>query len=155
MRNKPNFFIVGSAKSATTSIYNYLEKHKSVFMSPIKEPNFFSKDIEFNSFRSEYKRDLRHNPTNVVINHSAWIDHDEKYYSLFSKANSEKVIGEGSVSYLFSKLAPLEIYKENKDSKVLIILRNPIDRAYSHYLMNLKLGYASRSFLYEIPESVT
>jgi hypothetical protein len=42
---KPNFFIVGAAKAGTTSLYYYLNQHPEIFLSPLKEPNYFSSDI--------------------------------------------------------------------------------------------------------------
>ena len=54
----PNFFIVGAAKSETTSLYNYLSEHPEIYMSPIKEPNFFGTDIDPTQFREDYKKTL-------------------------------------------------------------------------------------------------
>ena len=59
--DKANLFIVGAAKSGTTAIHNYLNKHSSVFLSPIKEVNYFCTDINLGDFRKSYKRKSTNN----------------------------------------------------------------------------------------------
>ena len=80
----------------------------------------------------------------------AFVENLEDYESLFSNVRNEKAIGESSISYLYSKVAAKEIFKFNPKAKIIIILRNPLERAFSHYLMDLKHGYASGSFIEEI-----
>jgi hypothetical protein len=55
----PNLFIVGAAKAGTTSLYQYLSQHPAVYMCPIKEPNFFAKDIQLEKVRPEIKERFR------------------------------------------------------------------------------------------------
>ena len=128
---KVDFFIVGAAKSGTTSLYNYLFKHPEVCMSSIKEPNFFSNKL-LNEQKMYYK-DIR-------------IDSIEKYHNLFNKNINNKICGEASVSYLFYDKIAKQIKKYNKNAKIIIMLRNPIERAFSHYLMDLRLGFVNESF---------
>ncbi len=127
----PNFFIVGAPKAGTTSLYYYLSEHPEVFMSPVKEPNFFSFE-EIEAQKLYYKE--------------KGIGDFKEYLNLFKGAKDEKVIGEASVSYLFYPKVPLKIKKLIPDAKIIIILRNPIERAYSHYLMDYKLGYINIPF---------
>ena len=54
----PTFFIVGAPKAGTTSLYNYLDQHPQVYMSPIKEPNFFSAEIRIEHFAPDLQRDM-------------------------------------------------------------------------------------------------
>ena len=117
----PNFFIVGAAKAGTTSFAHYIGSHPDVFMSPIKEPHYFSSDIDSRALR--------------IGSRSA-----AKYKSLFSGAAYARVIGEASTTYLFSSVAAERIYREAKHPRILILLRSPVERAYSHFLMDMKMG---------------
>ena len=124
---EPNFFIIGVSKAGTTSIYYYLKQHPEIFMSPIKEPNFLvckpSKSL--NVFPGCGPGD---------VESTIWIDNLEDYLALFSGSRHEKVLGEASLSYMYSDSACGNIKKNYPNAKVLAVLRNPIERAYSHYL---------------------
>jgi len=125
---KVNTFIVGAPKTGTTSLYYYLNQHTNVCMSSIKEPNFFSaKEVNSLFYKSQI------------------IDDINEYHKLFSQ-NKKQIIGEASVSYLFFNEVPNRIYKYNPKAKIIILLRNPIERALSHYLMDFRLGFCSENF---------
>ena len=125
-----DFFIVGAPKAGTTSLFHYLDEHPEIGMSSQKEPDYFSdKDIQD---RGMYYGKNR-------------IDTIEKYHALFDDTNS-KLKGEGSVSYLFYNNVPAKIKEYNPNAKIIIMLRNPIDRAFSHYLMDYRLGVVSNTF---------
>ena len=122
----PNFLIIGVQKAGTTSIYNYLRQHPQVYMSPIKETNFLEKDWE--------KVGREQNLYN-----SNGIDTWEKYCQLFADAKDEIALGEASPNYLFHYKSSLErILKYVPEAKLIAILRNPIERAYSDYLMHIR-----------------
>ena len=127
---KVDFFIVGAPKAGTTSLYHYLNEHSEIEMSSQKEPDFFS-DQSLQQQKLYYDKNR--------------IDTLEKYNSLFER---EDVIlrGDSSVSYLFYEDVPHKIITYNPDAKIIIMLRNPIDRAFSHYLMDYSLGLISESF---------
>jgi hypothetical protein len=127
---KVDFFIVGAPKAGTTSLYHYLNKHLEVEMSSQKEPDYFS-DYALQEQGMYYGKNR--------------IDTLDKYNNLFVNPQA-KLRGEGSVSYLFYDDVPNKIKKYNPDSKIIIMLRNPIDRAFSHYLMDYRLGLVSESF---------
>ena len=127
----PNFFIVGVPKSGTTSIYNYLKSHQEVFMSKKKEINFFSNQEILSQ--------------NLYYNNSV-CDSMENYLKHFINSENYKVVGEASVSYLFYQNVAEKIYKFNNEAKILIILRDPVMRAFSHYLMDYRLGYTKSGF---------
>lgn len=147
---KPNFFIVGAAKAGTTSLYNYLKQNNQIFFPEIKEPHFFFKEVQLNSFRDDFK--IR---TNKKENkHQAFITEEQVYLDIYKDVSDEVAIGDASASYLYSKVAPQEIFEFNNQSKILIILRQPIERAFSHYLMNLRMGFAKGSFKSEFIEDV-
>jgi len=102
---KPNLFIVGVARAGTTSWHSYLKQHPEVFMSEEQRPNYFGDN--------QHRNDEYYNT-------------EEKYLSLFKRVNGEKVIGESS--HLFPMLtAPKEIKEFNPNSKIIIILRNPVE----------------------------
>jgi len=130
--SKPNFFIVGTPKAGTTSLYYYLEEHPEIYMSPIKETNYFS-------FSEIGEQELYYPSDDYVTT-------PEAYEAQFTGVTTEKAIGEASVSYLFYPSTADKIKEFNPDSRIIIVLRNPVDRGFSHYLMDKRLGYVSLSF---------
>ncbi len=115
--NLPNLLIVGAAKSGTTSLHNYLKKHPEIFMSNHKEPHFLiNKEIGENRIPKAVK----------TLN---------EYSSLFDGSDTFKYRGESSAMYLqFPNIAIKNIKKYlEKNIKIIIMLRNPIDRAFSGY----------------------
>ena len=113
----PNLLIVGAAKSGTTSLHNYLNQHPDIFMCSPKEPHFLiNKEIGTKRI------------------HNGVIDLKD-YKSLFGEKDHLKYRGESSVMYLsFPDLAIKNIkHYLDDDVKIIIMLRNPIERAYSGY----------------------
>jgi hypothetical protein len=105
-RLKPNFFIIGAPKCATTSMAAWLAAHPYIFMSPKKEPHFFNTDE-----RQEVS-DL------------------EEYMRLFQDARRQHVaIGEASVWYLYSSVAVENILHFQPDAKFIVMVRNPLEMA--------------------------
>ncbi len=128
---KVDFFIVGAPKAGTTSLYHYLKKHPQIEMSLQKEPNYFSdKEIQIQGLYYSKNR----------------IDTEEKYNGLFNTQKKDVIFGEGSVSYLFYPTVAQDIKVYNPMAKIIIMLRNPVERAFSHYLMDYRLGLVSDSF---------
>ena len=124
-------FIVGAPKAGTTSLHYYLNEHPEILMSALKEPDFFShKEI--------LEQDLYYE--------NSKINTIEKYHNLFKEGKELKIFGDSSVSYLFYPEVSKRIKEYNSDSKIIIMLRNPIDRAFSHYLMDYRLGLINQSF---------
>jgi len=113
----PNLLIVGAAKSGTTSLHNYLKQHSDIFMSDHKEPHFF--------INNEIG-------TNRIPN---GISKYDDYIALFKNSESYKYRGESSTMYLqFPDISIKNINKYlNDDVKIIIMLRNPIERAFSGY----------------------
>ncbi|MGY8917438.1 MAG: sulfotransferase family protein [Flavobacteriales bacterium] len=128
---KVDFFIVGAPKAGTTSLYHYLNEHPEISMSSQKEPDYFS-DADIQNEGMYYGKNR--------------IDTIKKYHSLFDDNSESKLKGEASVSYLFYKNVPQKIKSYNPEAKIIIMLRDPIDRAFSHYLMDYRLGLVSDSF---------
>lgn len=149
----PNFFIVGAAKSGTTSLYEYLRQHPEVYMAPIKETHHFSTDLNPDAFRPNYARSL-----NKDI--SRWLQGDMKegifhafvrdwnqYMQLFRLVTDQKAIGEVTNSYLYSSEAAANIRRRFPHARIIMMLRNPAERAFSHYLMDLRIGYETADFM--------
>ena len=118
----PNFFILGAQKSATSTVHEWLLQHKEISLPIIKETHFFS-DIE------KYQKGLN------------W------YLNKFDKRNNFK--GEIDPSYLYVEQSILRIKEVYKDIplKFIILLRKPIERAFSHYLMSKYKGYEDLPFI--------
>ena len=131
----PNFLIIGAAKSGTTSLYSYLNQHPQIYFSPFKEPRFFALEgLEIN-----YQGPAQ------IINQKA-INTLEEYQKLFAAVKDEKAVGEASTLYLYSEQAPKKIKQYLPDVKIIAILRNPIDRAYSSYSHLVRDGFETLSF---------
>jgi len=116
---KPNLFIVWAPKCGTTSMHYYLSQHPEIFMSEVKEPQFFCSDLHKESDTDgnwTYAKDFRN------IN---------QYLQLFNNVKGEKIVWEASSNYLSSLESAKNIYNFNKDSKIVIMLREPIDLLYS------------------------
>jgi hypothetical protein len=121
---KPNLFIVGAPKSATTSLYKYLDEHPNVFCCRPKEPKFFS---------SKYNNFPHNGPGDKDKIDKLTIKDKKEYFKLFKNSHEEKIIAEGSTDYLYFKQTAYDIKKESPNAKIIIMLRNPIQRAFSAY----------------------
>ena len=128
----PNFFIVGAGKAGTSSLNQYFKKYSDIFMSPVKEPNFFSAATIPKSHPVDPIRDKN------------------QYLKLFEKGTNKKIIGESSPTYLTDPKSPKLIYDVAHDAKILISLRNPIDRLFSEYWMKKNRGGLTLSFHEEL-----
>ena len=118
----PNFLIIGAPKAGTTALYHYLSEHPQIYMSPVKEPKFFAFEGEQINFcgPGDLKKD--------------YVTDIEAYKTLFSKVSQEIAIGEASPGYLHSAQAPERIHHYIPDAKLIVIIRDPVERAYSHFL---------------------
>lgn len=128
----PNFFILGAMKAGTTSLHKYLHQHREVFMSPSKDPHYFSLgDMTMSAAAEKLYPDR--------------VRSREEYLNLFHGVRLEKAIGEVSASYLDSNRAALRIKHLLPNAKLIVVLRDPSDRAHSHFMFNKK------SFIEELP----
>lgn len=130
----PNFLILGAAKSGTDALCNYLGQHPQVFMCPNKEPNFFIAEGQAEiPFRGPGDRA-------EMAHWDMWVSTLDRYQALFADVADERAIGEGTTWYLYHERAPERIQHHVPDAKLIAILRNPVDRAYSAYSMLLRDG---------------
>jgi hypothetical protein len=143
----PNFFIAGAPKSGTTSLYHYLDQHPEIYMSPVKEPNYFASEIRLEHFSDR----LRPRAEQDVAPLRAYLDgplRDKRfgglvtewsdYLKLFRDAQGRKAIGEASVSYLWSESAARNIRRSIPDARIILVLRNPVEMVFSMYLHTVR-----------------
>lgn len=139
----PNFLIIGAARSGTTALYRYLNQHPQIYMSPIKEPNFFAvAGEEPESAQLDIEATGRWPRSSLVVNR---ITDVETYRALFQGVVDEVAIGEASPMYLITPKAPERIEQYLPDAKLIAILRNPIDRAYSAHCLRWLYGGQERA----------
>ena len=122
----PTFLIVGAMKAGTTSLYQYLRQHPDIFMSHIKEPGFFS--FGENEYCDEAKK--------IFPQRICTLD---DYAALYQNVREERAIGEATTAYLDCPRAPERIKSYVPEAKLITILRDPAERAHSHFMFNKKL----------------
>jgi hypothetical protein len=130
---KPNLFLVGAPKAGTSLLWTMLKGHKDVFFTtkPEKELNYFSyNELSMNSYYKDYK-----------------IKSEKEYLKAFKNGQKAKYLADGSISYFSYASIPKKLYDFNSEAKIIIIVRDPIYRAFSHYKMDKRMGYATVSFL--------
>lgn len=133
----PDFLLIGAAKSGTTSLFEYLNQHPEVFVPAKKELFYFS----FGNKKPTYTN-------SNFLSMLTWkrVDYIEEFQN-----TKGKIIGECSTSYLYTSSETIanikELYGEQaKDLKIMVILRNPVDRAFSHYTHLVRNGLETLSF---------
>ena len=124
----PNFLVIGAAKCGTTSLYHYLGQHPEVFMSPVKEPRFFALEGHPLDFRGPGDERYRIGTATTL----------DAYRQLFEGVEDELAIGEASVLYQHHPNAAEAIARHIPDVKLIAVLRNPVDRAYSGFMVKLR-----------------
>jgi hypothetical protein len=135
----PNLFLIGPPRSGTTTLYEILASHPDIFMSKVKEPNYFSTPpIPRRHFQ--------------ILGAT---QDKETYLGLFEKASKDPLyLGEGTTHYLSDKHAAERISKHAPDAKIITILRNPVERAYSGYLLLGRRDGNKKSFYETIKENI-
>lgn len=130
----PNFLIIGAHKCGTTSLHSYFKQHPDIYMpNKIKEARFFSYDDE----------DPVHRAKSRVIFPVRTL---KEYQALFDDAKNQNAIGEASPEYIRNTKAAERIHAVIPHAKLIASLRNPVDRAYSEYLMTVRSGRETRTF---------
>jgi hypothetical protein len=131
--SKVSFLIVGAARSGTTSLCSYLAQHKDIFIPSKKELNFFS---------FQKNKMVFNGPSDYLANVNT-IYNLKDYLKEFDTKNN--IIGECSVSYLYYKNSACNIFKFSPNMKIILILRNPIERAFSSYNLLKKQGRENKN----------
>jgi hypothetical protein len=117
----PNLFIVGHPRNGTSSLHDYLKQHPDIFMSPIKEPNYFARDFHDESDRFHQK--ALYFPYRTKA----------RYLKLYKNWTNEKIAGEASATSLYSKISAKEMYSLNEKSKVIMSFREPVSFLFSYH----------------------
>jgi len=133
----PNFLLVGAPKCGTTSIASYLAQHPDIYISPIKEPKFFT---------AQFLRFPLQGPGDSFVENFT-VKTFDAYTRLFHRINHEKAIGDASADnlYFHEQVIPL-IKRCLGDVKIVIVLRNPVERAFSAYKNLLRDSRETLSF---------
>jgi hypothetical protein len=135
MPQLPNFMILGAAKAGTSSLWAYLNQHPEVFLARNKEPNFFALAAtplpEPGPAAPERLHELLYSYTVTDFN---------DYTGLFEAPAGARAIGEASVRYLYTPGTAARIRACVPDARLVILLRDPVTRLYSHYCMNRQYG---------------
>ena len=118
----PDFLLIGAARSGTTALHSYLRQCPDVFMPTNKEPNFFAFDGTRPDFRGPGADFLNNSVTDLGA-----------YAALFEDAPRDAILGEASPLYLFSERAPGRIRHHVPDVRMIAVLRNPVEQAFSHF----------------------
>jgi hypothetical protein len=126
----PNFFILSAGKSGTTALYETLKGHPEIYLCPIKEPHFFAWEREPPIFPGP----------GGMIPRKAWVWQSREYLQLFAPVTTQRAIGEASTGYLYSPDTALRIHKNLPHCRLIAVLRQPAERAYSSYRFNVQLN---------------
>jgi len=129
----PNFLVIGAPRAGTTSLHHYLDQHPQVYMSPVKEPAFFK--------LSRGGPPAFERPADVPVARTI-----DEYLSLFEGASGERAVGEATPTYLQSAEAAERIRDAIPHAKLIAILRNPVERAFSGYAMRVSQGVEKLTF---------
>lgn len=130
----PTFVIIGAAKSGTTSLHHYLDQHPEVFMSPVKETNFFTFCDGIPQFQGPWAKLLRQTS----------ITDPDGYRRLFAAGAGYRARGEASPRYLMFPGTAERMHRHVPDAKLIAILRQPADAAFSAFMMRLRDGHEPR-----------
>ncbi len=127
----PNFLVIGAAKSGTTALYYALRQHPQIYMSRSKEPNFFALEGKPPAFRG---------PGDQQTINASSVTSLTAYQRLFQGVAGESAVGEASTWYLYHTQTPERIRHYIPNAKMIVILRHPVERAYSSYLHMVRDG---------------
>ena len=128
MERWPNFFIVGAPRAGTTSLYEYLKITKGVYLPHFKEANYFAVSVDTDLLMLDNVKDK------------------QEYLNLFKDVKDEVAVGDSSGLYLWDPKAAQLIHEVSPNAKIIIILRDPIQRAYSHFLKLVNFNQDSHPF---------
>lgn len=146
---------MGAPKAGTDELYYQLDQHPQIYMSPLKEPCFFSREIRRERFSPELQpmiqaasRDLDEylRQGTKQKRFGGIVTRAEDYESLFAGVKKEIAVGEGSVSYLWSESAARTIAESIPQARIIIVLMDPAQRAFHQYLKSLRDRNVTHSF---------
>ena len=125
-----NVFVVGAPKAGTTSLYQYLGQHPRIFIPEVKELHYFSQPEVSDTYY----------PVPMVKT-------EEEYRGYFRDCREDQIAGDFSPSYLIHEEAAQRIREFEPEARIIVCLRDPVDRAISHYLMDQRMNLVSTPML--------
>ena len=131
LKRKVNLFMVGIAKCGTTTIHKILISHPDIFGGPLKEPHYFARN-HITNVSKQFE-------SMSALNYDA-------YLANYKNSSNQNYLIDSSVKYIHYPEIADYLYQYNPTAKIIIAVRNPIDRIYSHYKMLRKMGYIQKSF---------
>ena len=134
--NLPNFIVVGAPKAGTTSLYYYLKQHPQIYLPSQKELHFFT-------YRILIEKSAGPGDESSLKKLCSSLS---EYCEYYRNVTDEKAIGEVSPSYFYHSDVSEKIIQTLGNIKIVICLRNPIDRSYSNYLHKLRNGVETLTF---------
>lgn len=132
----PNFLVIGTGKAGTTSLHRYLAQHPQVYVSPVKETNFFAMEGQKLAFTGPGDERAK----------GGSITHLDDYQALFDGVGDETAIGEVSPLYVYSPHAAANIQRHIPKARLIAILRHPAERAFASYIMKVRDGVETLGF---------
>lgn len=141
----PNLIVIGANKAGTSSLHAYLGQHPEIFMCYPKEPMFFLMQESSKASSTDYRVAGDKSGASFTI---------EEYKKLFEKGQNKKIRGESSTAYLANPRCAKRIKEMVPDVKIIAVLREPVDRAFSNYKMYVQRGFEKMSFEQAIEEEI-
>lgn len=124
-RRPPDFFVIGAPKAGTSALHAALEQHPRLYLSRIKEPKYYMcGDSPPPAYRG---------PGDAHSNQE-WIWQRQRYLDLFAEAPSGTLTGESTPFYLYNRDARRRLAVDRPDAKLIAVVRDPVDRAYSNWM---------------------
>jgi hypothetical protein len=157
LNKKANLFVVGAMKAGTTSFVEMLSESEEIYIPPIKEPHYFVNELPQSIYNPSRFFDVntyfeKEFPKPI---HIAKLKNRAHYDKLYSLAESNhKYLVDASTCYLNSPESAKQIFDYNCEAKIIILIRDPLKRAISHYQMDVGLGRTLISFEDEIKDNI-
>ena len=149
--NKVNVFVVGAPKAGTTTLFDILSQSKDIILPVAKEPNYFCTDYHerWELYKKTDAKEIKKFPKSYKpgLYHSARTYDLQKYEKMFFSHSDKYTLIDFSTTYLSSTTAPKLIFNYNPNAKIIMMLRDPLSRAWSHYCMDLAIGYHKKKFI--------
>lgn len=149
--------LIGVPKSGSTTLADWLRSHPHVAMARIKEPNFYARELDPKTFGRDFLRvspdagpEYWNLPDPLPMRHQAYVREPQDYARLWPDASPGQLKIEASTSYFWSPSAATDVPKANPGVQAVVVLRNPVNRAFSQYRMARKYGLVRGGFLEEL-----
>ncbi|NJL42677.1 MAG: sulfotransferase domain-containing protein [Pseudanabaena sp. SU_2_4] len=134
-----NFLIVGAQKGGTTALAKFLSTHPQICIAPVKEVHFFDYEQNYQGDGSPWLGVPK--PLSYPKPQTPHPSPQDRYHSFFPNCDSQLAVGEATPIYMYFPWIAERIQAYNPSMKLIILLRHPVERAYSHYQMERARGW--------------